>query len=138
MRTVVLHDAGLPVIVPAPERYAIHRLLASTAEGRRTQKSDEDISLAGNIIEALGTVRMEGDLGLALFDAIDQGSSWVQRILRASLRLSDERLHVLRAAVVAAGQIDKRNPDETGLESGREGILRRLRGRSAGQHVETW
>jgi hypothetical protein len=45
IRSVVLHDAGVPVLVPAPERYAIHKLIVAIVRNESSQeKANKDIN----------------------------------------------------------------------------------------------
>ena len=96
----------------------------------KSSKAEDDIDQAGDLVEALAMGRLHVDLGLTLFEAMGRGTWWRRRILMAAFRLSDERLDILRSAVEAAGQLENWDREETGLTGGREGIRRRLSGRS--------
>lgn len=133
IRSVVLHGAGVPVTVPAPERYAVHKLIVSTARGRdSTEKSQKDIAQAGDLIEAFALTRRDADLGMAVLEAVDRGSSWRRRVLRASLRLSEQRFSMLSKAVQLAAELENRDPEAIGLTGGRQKLLQRLAIRSGG------
>jgi hypothetical protein len=131
IRTVVLHDAGVPVTVPAPERYAIHKLIVSTLRSQEGhQKAAKDLDQAANLIEAMAKARREIDLGLVWFEAVDRGASWRRRLLRSCLRLSEEHFAMLQAAATAAARIEGRDLEEGGLTEGKDGVLKRLAGHS--------
>ena len=92
-RTVMLHRAGIPVNVPAPERYAVHKLIVSTR--RRTEddgsaKSRKDLWQAQQLMEAMIELRMNDDLAEAFAEAMDRGPSWKAAISSALHRLPTE------------------------------------------------
>ena len=72
--SVLLHKAGIPVTVPAPQRYAVHKLIVSNVRGKR-EKSRKDFEQAGFLIEALMHNSMQFDLGLAWMEAWDREPS---------------------------------------------------------------
>ncbi|MGN6449840.1 MAG: nucleotidyltransferase family protein [Brucella intermedia] len=87
IRTVMLHKSGVPVTIPAPERFAVHKLIVSTR--RRNDASgysrrDKDLMQAKAIIEALIQTRREGDLAMAFSEAWNRGPSW-QEALKVAL-----------------------------------------------------
>lgn len=92
-RTVMLHRAGIPVNVPAPERYAVHKLIVSTR--RRTEddgsaKSRKDLWQAQQLMEAMIELRINDDLAEAFAEAVDRGPSWRAAISSALHRLPTE------------------------------------------------
>lgn len=91
VRAVALHGAGIPIEVPQPARYAVHKLVV--AQKRRPDervKRDKDLLQARGLIEAL----LETDpyaLHDALDDAADQGvKGWRQPIKRSLKELGVE------------------------------------------------
>ena len=81
--SVVLHRGGIPVRVPQPARYAVHKLIVSTLRPARSRaKSDKDLIQAGILIEAL-SVRRSFELGEALHIAETSGPKWKAAIERA-------------------------------------------------------
>lgn len=87
IRTVMLHKSGVPVTIPAPERFAVHKLIVSTR--RRTDaagysKRDKDLMQSKALIDALIQTRREGDLATAFSEAWHRGPSW-QEALKLAL-----------------------------------------------------
>jgi hypothetical protein len=93
---VVLHDAGVLVNVPSPERYALHKLIV--AERRRaTPKVDKDLMQAEALIDVLAT-RRASDLRAAWRDVFGAGPHW-RKLLTTALGkidpvIRDRALHV--------------------------------------------
>ena len=74
VRTIVLYKAGITVAVPSPERYAIHGLMASSAQ----RVADGQ---AYSLFEALLLARKQADLAAAYKEAWNRGAIW-QNLLR--------------------------------------------------------
>jgi hypothetical protein len=93
---VVLHDAGVPVNIPSPERYALHKLIV--AERRRASaKVDKDLLQAEALIDVLVT-RRATDLRAAWKEAIGRGPNWLSLLTTALGKINpevrDRALHV--------------------------------------------
>lgn len=87
VRTVLLHREGVSVIVPAPERYAVHKLIVASrrhtdALGRA--KRDKDLHQASLLAQALVETRQGHILADAYQEARERGKSW-QDGIRAGL-----------------------------------------------------
>lgn len=87
VRSVLLHREGVSVIVPTPERYAVHKLIVSSrrltdALGRA--KRDKDLHQASLLAQALVETRQGDILADAYKEAWERGKSW-QDGLRAGL-----------------------------------------------------
>ncbi|MCJ9673045.1 MULTISPECIES: GSU2403 family nucleotidyltransferase fold protein [unclassified Neorhizobium] len=107
MRTVLLHKNGVPVTVPAPERYAVHKLIvASTrrADGQGPLKRDEDIRQSALLIEALAQTRRHSDLALAYTEARDRGIAWQEGITAGAALFSEAEKESLMDALRIGGQ----------------------------------
>ncbi|TCP61442.1 hypothetical protein EV663_105160 [Rhodovulum bhavnagarense] len=92
-RTVMLHRAGIPVNVPAPERYAVHKLIVSTRRktgGDDSAKSRKDLWQAQQLMEAMIELKMNDDLADVFAEAMDRGPSWRAAISSALRRLPAE------------------------------------------------
>ncbi len=112
VRAVVLHKAGIPVMVPAPERYAVHKLLL--AERRNTDHTNQhkvrkDIAQAEVLIEALVAARRGTELGEAWIEAWQRGPTWRTLLTRALARMAPESRAALTQAVAQAADLN----DET-------------------------
>ncbi|HQZ12501.1 MAG TPA: GSU2403 family nucleotidyltransferase fold protein [Devosia sp.] len=85
VHAVLLHKTGIPVLVPAPERFAVHKLIVAArrqAAGISAGKRDKDIAQAGSLIEALEQLRLGSALAAAFSEAWQRGPGW-----RDALRL---------------------------------------------------
>ncbi len=79
VRTILLHGAGVSVVVPDPSRFAVHKLIVASrrlddAGGRA--KKDKDLRQAGMLFEALQQTGEGANLAHALREAWDRGPSW--------------------------------------------------------------
>jgi hypothetical protein len=91
VRAVLLHGAGVPILIPSPERYAVHKLIVGSRrkEDRDTAtRAAKDRLQAKAIIEAMIANRQHGDLASAYMEAWDRGAHWVAAI-RASIATYD-------------------------------------------------
>ena len=118
VRSILLHKAGVPVLVPAPERYAIHKLIVATrrrTDADGTAKSRKDLRQSVVLAEALTLVRQHMDLASAFTEAWARGPSWREAIGHGLSTLdSPSRLLVERG--IAEGL------SELGDEPGRYGF----------------
>jgi len=93
IRTVLLHKSGVVVNVPAPERYAVHKLIVASrrrddaAGGSERDKDILQVSLLG---EAMAQTRRQGDLAMAYSEAWERGASW-QEAIRAGMAMMDNK-----------------------------------------------
>jgi hypothetical protein len=79
IRAVLLHGAGVPVTVPASERYAVHKLIVASrrkTDNDGTAKSHKDRLQAASLMEAIIEVRQTESLAEAYMEAWDRGPSW--------------------------------------------------------------
>jgi hypothetical protein len=105
IRAVLLHGAGVPVLVPTPERYAVHKLIVGS---RRREdhdvmaKSAKDRLQARSIFEAMIKNRQNADAAWAYMEAWDRGESWKDAI-RKSVASYDDKFQVLLRKELATG-----------------------------------
>ena len=97
IRAVMLHAAGIPVLVPTPERYAIHKLIVGSrrridADG--TGKSRKDRLQSRTLMEAMLGSRQGDALADAYMEAWDRGNAWKEAIME-SMRSYEESTRVL-------------------------------------------
>ncbi|TDQ16193.1 hypothetical protein DEV91_13324 [Phyllobacterium brassicacearum] len=97
VRAVMLHAAGIPVLVPTPERYAIHKLIVGSrrridADG--TGKSRKDRLQSRTLMEAMLGSRQGDALADAYMEAWDRGNAWKEAITE-SMRSYEESTRVL-------------------------------------------
>ena len=77
---VVLHKGGIPVRIPSPERYAIHKLIVATQRKNEPAKTSKDIAQAERIIRACLPLRSYL-IFEAWTEACERGPSW-RRLLK--------------------------------------------------------
>ena len=90
IRSVLLFEGGVPVTIPAPARYAVHKLIVS--ERRRDEsvaKIDKDIAQASQLIAALSASRAL-DLAEAWIEAWERGPSWKEALTAGLLNAGEE------------------------------------------------
>ena len=82
---VILHGMGVYVAVPAPHRYAIHKLIVARRRRLGAAKSDKDIQQATSLLDVLARKRPR-ELRTAWEEAYGRGPKW-RRLLGEGLRL---------------------------------------------------
>lgn len=86
VNAVVLHGAGIPVNVPDPSRYALHKLIVAQMRRRddpRSQiKSRKDLDQAAALIRILAKARPD-DLRDLWAEMCDRGPAWRDKALRS-------------------------------------------------------
>ncbi|HLP69354.1 MAG TPA: GSU2403 family nucleotidyltransferase fold protein [Rhizobium sp.] len=102
VRTVLLHREGVSVNVPAPERYAVHKLIVSSrwrtdALGRA--KRDKDLRQASLLCEALQETKQGYALADAYREAWDRGPSWQEGIAAGLVMMPDNGTAALAGAL---------------------------------------
>ncbi len=101
-RSVLLHKYGVGVTVPAPERYAVHKLIvAAKRGGPDAAKRSKDIAQCEFLSHALLQVRMKDLLADALREALARGPGWRTAIARA-LSMTSSPTRVLFADLMSA------------------------------------
>jgi len=115
VRAVLLHGAGVPVLVPTPERYAVHKLIVGSrrrADRDGTAKSAKDRLQARSIFEAMIKNRQNADAASAYMEAWDRGESWKDAI-RKSVTGYDDEFQIRLRKELATGVIELgENPAE--------------------------
>jgi hypothetical protein len=135
IRAVLLHGAGVPVSVPSPERYAVHKLIVGSRriEDRDVMaKSAKDRLQARSIFEAMIKNRQNADFASAYTEAWDRGDAWKEAI-RKSIGSYDDEFQVLLRNELAKGVtelgenpadyelVDEPSSDETAEQSAAPG-----------------
>jgi hypothetical protein len=108
VRSVVLHEAGVPVTIPAPERYAIHKLIFSHLRSDRS-KAPKDIAQASAIIRAMAPLRAV-DLADAWQEAWERGPTWRENLILGLEALDDETRDILANAIQRGAKRRKKDP----------------------------
>ena len=89
---VVLHGLGVPVNVPQPERYAIHKLIVSRMRintAKSQAKARKDLAQAAALIEVLLEDRPY-ELQDAWNEAISRGPKWESKLRQSAGLLQDD------------------------------------------------
>ncbi|MDG4560680.1 MAG: GSU2403 family nucleotidyltransferase fold protein [Candidatus Competibacter sp.] len=98
-RAVALHGPGVPIVVPPPERYAIHKLIVATQRNATPTKIDKDIFQASALLSAYLPQRAPL-VAEAYADAISRGSSWRKHLTAGKSMLPSDIRSLLEAAVL--------------------------------------
>jgi hypothetical protein len=111
----ILHGSGIYVTVPAPERYAVHKLIVTTRRTTGVAKRDKDLHQAEALIEALIDKRPDA-LKQVWEEAYGRGKTWRASLLLGMSRLTpatrDLLLQILRRAreLIPEMNLTFRNP----------------------------
>ena len=102
IRTVLLFREGVNVLVPAPERYAIHKLIVSSrrlADTLGRLKADKDLTQAALLFEALVQTRHGDELADAWEEAWNRGDAWKEGIVSGLSRLPKNGVDALKTTL---------------------------------------
>ena len=116
--SVLLHQGGVAVKVPAPERYAVHKLIVATR--RRKDRSglakiEKDLRQAGMLIEAMSQSGPAVEVGMVWAEAWDRGAKWQEALTLGRKRLRDEQKALLDEAIREAAINLDRDPNDDGV-----------------------
>jgi len=117
-RAVMLHGAGVPVLVPAPERYAVHKLIVASRRRKDddgTAKSRKDRAQARTLIEAMLQIRQGDALADAFKEAWDRGPAWREAIGDSLRSYDDATRHRLKSGLAEGMRDLKSDPAAYGL-----------------------
>lgn len=100
--SVVLHKGGIPVRVPLPERYAIHKLIVSVRrrqDARSFAKAGKDTAQAEALIMSMVDTRRSEEIGLAWIEAWQRGPHWQDALRSGRARLGESAQAGLTEAI---------------------------------------
>jgi hypothetical protein len=95
---IILHHAGIYVHVPAPERYAVHKLIVSGRRQIGVAKRDKDIRQAEVLFEVLSRSR-PGELNSAWWEAYERGKSWREGLAEGLIQFAPRNRNLALRAV---------------------------------------
>lgn len=95
---VVLHNAGIYVLVPAPQRYAVHKLIVSRRRPEGTAKRDKDLQQAEALLTLLAQ-KQPYELKMAWKEACQRGQKWRRLILEGVSQLSSQNRDAILKSV---------------------------------------
>ena len=98
IRSVLLYEGGIPVTIPHPARYAVHKLIISDRRAIESSKIDKDIGQATELINALSYSRAL-DLTEAWIEAWERGPSWRQALTSGLMNISQEASKLLYKSI---------------------------------------
>ncbi len=110
IRSVMLHKAGIAVTVPAPERYAVHKLIVSVSrhnDHAGAEKSFKDTEQASALVQALDMSRRSDELGEAWMEAWRRGPAWRDRLEKGVSRLDSDIKGILKRAIDKTCALEK-------------------------------
>lgn len=93
VRAVLLYGAGVPILVPAPARYAVHKLIVSSrrrADWDGTAESAKDLMQAVAIMETMIALQRAEELAEAYAEAWKRGPHWRDAIRRSLGMIEDQ------------------------------------------------
>lgn len=139
VRSVVLHGAGVGVVVPAPQRFAVHKLILSTRRQggmEAASKVSKDLAQSASLIRGLAEAKQDFELGAAWMEAWRRGPKWRKHLAIGSLRLQDSDFGLLEDAVCYAEKMTGTDRRRHGMGDGKEGLVN-FRRRMGGVRPQT-
>jgi hypothetical protein len=91
---ITLHNAGIYVHVPAPERYAVHKLIVSRRRPKGLAKRDKDLRQVEALLEVLAP-RQPHEFKSAWDEAYNRGQMWRQLLTEAAGQLTPKNRDLL-------------------------------------------
>jgi hypothetical protein len=95
---VMLHKSGVLVLVPAPERFAVHKLILALLRPAAVTKRDKDLAQAEALILKM-LERRSDELRLVWEEAYERGPKWRKLLLGGMTYLSPEARDLLLRAL---------------------------------------
>ena len=86
-QAVILHGPGILVLVPSPQRYAVHKLIISRRRHAGNIKRDKDILQAEALLNVLIKKRPY-ELGEIWNEAFEYGPNWRQPLVEAMAKIA--------------------------------------------------
>jgi hypothetical protein len=118
IRAILLHGSGVPVNIPSPERYAIHKLIVASrrrTDNNGTEKSRKDLAQAATIMEAMIEQRQSDDLADGFMEAYDRGPSWREAIGTSLSQIKDDARKKIQSAIAVSIRKLESDPTNYGL-----------------------
>ena len=96
VRTIMLYKGGIPILVPQPSRYAVHKLIVASRRPAGEGKDLKDLRQAHHLALALQELGRGQDLRDAYSEARERGQHW-----REAIDKSLERMSALKMTAVS-------------------------------------
>ncbi|THV21065.1 nucleotidyltransferase family protein [Peteryoungia ipomoeae] len=110
VRTMLLHRSGVPVVVPDPSRYAVHKLIVASrrhVDGQGPAKREKDIRQAALLFQALQQTRRSADLALVYNEAWERGPSWQEEIRIGAAMLPEVDAERLKIQLLDGAKVNR-------------------------------
>jgi len=121
VRAVLLHREGVTVNIPAPERYAVHKLIVASRRAPDTMgraKRNKDLLQASLLFQALLETRQADLIVDAYQEAWDRGKSWQEAMVSGlSLMPDNGRQALAKALDVSVDQLGLGTRHENGIRA---------------------
>jgi hypothetical protein len=101
VRTVMLHKGGIPVLVPDPCRFAVHKMIVAARRSAGSQKDLKDLGQADQLAEALKAVGRAEELRDVFQEARDRGPSWREALDASLARMAALGLRSLQSTLAS-------------------------------------
>src|SRR5208337_4469416 len=106
-----LYEGGIPVTIPTPARYAVHKLIVSERrKDGHTDKIGKDIAQASQLITALSEIQPL-ELAEAWIEAWERGPSWRESLTEGLLSTDEEVAEHLQGSLKRNARRLKRDID---------------------------
>jgi hypothetical protein len=118
-RAVLLHGAGVAVLVPSPERFAIHKLIVATrriTDRSGLAKSNKDRRQAELLIDAMVQTGRSAALADAYVEAFTRGPSWQAAIAESLVALAGSGPTSAKEKLAASVAKTGAEPKQYGLD----------------------
>ena len=118
VRALVLHGSGIPVLIPAPERYAVHKLIVATrrlTDEGGAMKAQKDLMQSGLLFGAMAQTRRSGELALAWSEAWGRGDAWREALVAGLDMMPEKAASIVRGALLEGFGRIKEAPESFGL-----------------------
>jgi hypothetical protein len=89
IRAVVLHKGGIPVLIPQPARYAVHKLIVAARRQTGESKDVKDLRQADWLALAMRETARAYEFSEAFEEALEKGPKWRDAISQSLKRMSD-------------------------------------------------
>ena len=109
---IILHRSGIPVCVPSPDRYAIHKLIVAERriiDSHQFDKRNKDLMQASQIIQAYDLNQMNEELAYTWIEAYDRGPTWKEILLKSFNKIDKDISDILKNSILEVAQNDDRN-----------------------------
>lgn len=109
---IILHRSGIPVCVPSPDRYAIHKLIVAErriTDNHQFDKRNKDLMQASQIIQAYDLNQMNEELAYTWIEAYDRGPTWKEILLQSFNKIDKDISDILKNSILEIAQNDDRN-----------------------------